>query len=196
MVRKGQATTRKEILEKRKRIKIETLQKRIDNGEKWKDIPDRGLVRMSASNTKVMLGLDDLSDWDDEELRAGRRRGKNGLLIGRQPKILPKALHDELVKRTLSRAHIELRDNLEAAVKSLTSIATDTTVEAKDRVKAIGMIMDRVMGKAPERVQITGETPKWLETLSAAIISKSEEFVEDESHIIDAVLVDEDEEAS
>lgn len=132
---------------------------------------ERGLVRMGRTNTRIMTGQEDLSTWDDEELRRGMRRDKNGNWQGSTPKIIPKALHDELVKRTLGNAQALLRDNLETAVSVLTELVDDERVEPKDRLRAIAMIMDRVMGKDPIPIKHDGEMPQWQVAISAGIVS-------------------------
>lgn len=135
---------------------------------------ERALVRIGAATTKIITGQDDLSEWDDEELRQGQRRDKNGRFQGRTPKIVPKALHDELVRRTLIQANDIMRDNLEEAVCMLVALAKSPGVEAKDRLRAISMIMDRVMGKSPDKVEISGQSP-WLVALQGGIVTMSGE---------------------
>lgn len=135
--------------------------------------------------------MDDLSDWDDEELREGRRKDKHGGWIGRAPTIVPKALHDELVRRTLLNANELMRDNLEDAVRELVHIATSEACEAKDRLRAISMILDRVMGKAADKVEISGTVP-WLMALQGGIVSLQDNVAEeDDEDIEDADWVDE-----
>lgn len=131
---------------------------------------ERALVRIGASNTRILTGQDDLSDWSDEELRQGRRASKDGTFDGRPPKVVPKALHDELIRRTLTNANDKMRENLEDAVQELCTIAVSEAVEAKDRLRAISMILDRVMGKSPEKVEISGQSP-WLIALQAGVVT-------------------------
>lgn len=131
---------------------------------------ERASIRIGKTNTRIMTGVEDLSEWDEEELRRGQRRNKNGRFVGRAPRVVPKAVHDELVRRTLSKAHELFRDNLVQAVQVLTELVTDPSVEAKDKLRAIQMITDRAMGKNPERVEISAEQP-WLVALEGAIVS-------------------------
>lgn len=149
---------------------------------------ERALVRIGASNTRVLTGQDDLSDWSDEELRYGRRASKDGTFDGRPPKIVPKALHDELIRRTLSQANDLMRTNLPKAVEMLVHLATSGAVEPKDRLRAINMIMERVMGKPADKVEISGDAP-WLIALQAGIVrADSADHVvdEDEDDVEDA----------
>lgn len=110
---------------------------------------ERATVRVGKMNTQILIGAEDLSVWSDEELVRGQRKDKNGRYQGRPPKVVPKALHDELVRRTLSKANELMRTNLEDAVAMLVAIATGADVDDKDKLKAIEMMMNRVMGREP-----------------------------------------------
>jgi hypothetical protein len=156
------------IRAKRRSTGIKQITAKVERGEATGN--ERAMVRVGAANTRIITGQDDLSDWSDEELQRGMRRDKNGKWRGVAPKIIPKKLHDELVRRTLINANELMRDNLEEAVRELVAIATSEAYEAKDRLRAISMIMDRVMGKPADKVEISGQSP-WLVALQGGIIS-------------------------
>lgn len=151
---------------------IGRLKEKADAGEFEGN--ERGYIQLGPLNTSILVGEEDLSTWDMEELRQGRKRNKNGNWTGRVPKVVPKAVHDELVRRTLSEANEKLTQNLTAAVEALTMIVTDEGVEAKDRLRAISMVMDRVMGKSPDKVEISG-TAKWEVALEGGIVPITKE---------------------
>jgi hypothetical protein len=166
--RSGPSAGTKTIRAKRSGVSAKRLKERHEAGE---DVSDqRALIRMGPANTAILIGADDLSDWDSEELRHGQRRDKNGRFQGKAPKVVPKACYDELVKRTLSEAQQLFTDNIVVAVQALVDIVTSPMAEDKDKLRAIGMITDRAMGKAPERVEVTG-TAKWELALRAGIVS-------------------------
>jgi hypothetical protein len=142
----------------------------------------RALVRCGKGTTDVLIGKDDLSEWDDEELRRGRKRDKNGGWQGRDPVIVPKAVHDELVKRTLSKANKLLTENLEAAVELLTDIMRDPDVDPKDRIKAIDMVMNRAMGREPQRLEIDPGDKPWQLALAHSIVSMPAELIDPNIH--------------
>jgi hypothetical protein len=131
--------------------------------------PDQN-IRVGTLNAAILAGEVDLSEWDDEELLRGQRRNRNGNFQGRPPKVVPKQLHDELVRRTLEYANEELRSNLQSAVQMLTSIATDPRAEDRDKIKAIEMVMNRVMGKAPDRVELTAQVKPYEEVLRGGVV--------------------------
>lgn len=137
----------------------------------------RALVRVGRGTTDILIGREDLSTWDMEELRRGRKRDKNGGWQGRDPVIVAKAVHDELVKRTLDEAQRIMRENLESAVTMLTDLATNPGVEPKDRLKAIDMIMNRVMGRDPQKIELEGES-KFEAAIAHSIVSLPEELVD------------------
>ncbi len=156
------------------------LQRRAELGEDVSD--ERAYIRLGKTNTQILVGNEDLREWDEEELLRGQRKAVDGTFVGRPPKVVPKAIHDELVRRTMTQAAEELRSNLVKAVESLTGIAADAEANDSDRLKAIDMIMTRVMGKPPERVEVTADMP-WLAAITGGIVSVDEDIIED---VVDA----------
>ena len=140
----------------------------------------RPRVRMARHLVEAM-DRGDLSDWDDEELRRGQKRDKNGHFRGRPPKIVPKILHDELTRRTLKEAQQLMQDNLVAAVKVLKDIALDDDVPPVDRVRAIDMMMTRIMGKPPERVEISASVKPFEELFQDGLVRD----ISEDDNIID-----------
>lgn len=157
-----------QISQKRRAMSIKQIKKRQELGSAHGN--ERGLVRMGVMNTRIMTGVEDLSLWDVEELKHGQRRDKNGRFQGRQPVIVPKKMHDELVRRTLSRAQELMRENLEGAVGVLTALMMDPTVDAKDRITCAKIVMDRVMGKETIKVDVEVKA-KWEEALESSIVT-------------------------
>ncbi len=129
-----------------------------------------GRVRVGKTNQAILSGQTDLTTWTEEELLRGQRRNKNGGWNGRAPAVVPMAVHDELVRRKMSQAHELLRDNLVAATEVLIELATDEDVESATRLKAATTILDRVLGKAPETVNLELNKP-WQIALNAGIVS-------------------------
>lgn len=139
---------------------------------------ERALVRVGASNTRILTGQEDLSEWDDEELRRGQRRDKNGRFQGVAPKIVPKAIHDELVRRTLSQANDLFNENVVTAVECLIDVVKGADSEDKDRIRAAAMILDRVMGKTPDKVELSAEVKPWQTAVNGGIVRIAEDEAE------------------
>jgi len=163
---------------KRASVRVERIREKAERGEAHGE--ERALVRIGAANTRVLTGQEDLSQWSEEELLRGQKKDRNGKYQGKPPLVVPKALHDELVKRKMSRAFELLRDNLVSAVEVLIELAQDEEVESGTRLKAATTIIERVMGKTPEKITLDmGEQPPWLGALMGAIVSVKNENVVD-----------------
>lgn len=160
---------------KRRSVSVAALKEKYRVGQYGNG--HRALVRLGAGMTDVLIGKEDLTTWDDEELRRGRKRDKHGGWQGRDPIVVAKAVHDELVRRTLERANQMLIDNLEEGLQLLVDIMKDEDVEAKDRIKAIDMIVNRAMGKEPIKLDIKGEA-KWEAAIAHSIVSLPAELVD------------------
>lgn len=185
MATKGQLTRRGKIRALAPERIAERAAAGLTHGE------ERAYVRLGVNNTLVITGQDDLSEWDDEELRRGRKRDKHGGWMGKDPVVVPKVLHDELVKRTITKANATMLENLQVAVEMLTTIVSGTDVEPKDKLTAIRMIMDRVMGKDPQKIEV-GVEAKWQVAIQAGIVSLPDVLGEGQDGIIDAEYTEED----
>lgn len=128
-------------------------------------------VRVGKTNLALLRGDEDVRQWDDEELERGRRRDKNGAWSGRPPAIVPKVIHDELVRRKLSKGYELLADNIAAAVQVLADVATDETVDPGVRVKAASAILDRAMPRQQNTTHTLREPQPWEHALATSIRS-------------------------
>lgn len=161
------------IAAKRRASAVGQLKKAHEAGE---DVSGkRGYLRLGVTQTAVMTGEDNLEEWDEEELIRGQRKDKNGRFQGRPPKVVAKAIHDELVKRTLNEAKELMRSALVPAVSMLGEIIKDPDASDKDKLTAATMIIDRMMGKSPEKIEVTGNTPPWLVAITDGIVSLDDE---------------------
>jgi hypothetical protein len=170
---KGSGGPAGSVAAKRAGSRIAQLKKRAEAGE---DVSGRrGYLRLGVNNTAIMTGQEDLSSWDEEELLRGQKKDKNGRFQGRAPKVVPIAIHDELVKRTLNEAKELMRTALVPACTMLAEIIADTDASDKDKLTAATMIIDRMMGKSPERIEVSGNTPPWLVAITDGIVSLDDE---------------------
>lgn len=176
---------------KRRASSVRRMREKYQSGAGQYAGVGRALVRVGRGTTDVLIGKEDLRTWDNEELRRGRKRDKNGGWQGRDPIIVPKAIHDELVRRTLEKANQLLTENLEGALEILVAIMKDPTVDARERLKAIQMIADRAMGKEPQKIEVAGEA-KWEGVIAAAIVSMPGELVDQFANNRDDEVEDED----
>jgi hypothetical protein len=131
-------------------------------------------ITLGRTNLAILNGTEDLTLWSEEELIRGQKKGKNGRWTGRKPKVVPAAVHQELTRRRMGQAYELLREDLVAAVQVLGQIVRDDDAADRDRIKAAELIMDRVLGKATERVEVKLQPEPWEEVVVAAIVDVPE----------------------
>lgn len=103
----------------------------------------------------------DLDEWDDDELMRGQRKNAKGNFANKPVKYIPTAVHQELVKRQMRLAVHHLNAHLYKAADMLVRIIMSPNTDDGDRMRAIQMLFDRTMGKAPEKVEVTSDSP-WV----------------------------------
>ncbi|MGI9121194.1 MAG: hypothetical protein ACR2G7_13935 [Acidimicrobiales bacterium] len=127
-------------------------------------------ISLGRTNAAILNGDEDLSLWSEEELIRGQRKARNGRWTGRKPKVVPAAVHLELTRRRMSQAYELMRDDLVAAVQVLGEVVRDPEASNRDRLKAAELIMDRVLGKATERVEVKLRPDPWEELVVEGIV--------------------------
>lgn len=156
----------------------------------------RGIVRVSSPTADVIDDPEAVKDWDDEELRRGRRRDKNGKFTGRDPVVIPTAVYREMVRRATRGAEKRMAESLEAAVDTLVAIATSNSeaTEDKDRIKAAEIILNRVLGREPVKIENSGAPPLFLGIIQAGLVVGGTPVGSlPNGDIIDAEVIDDDE---
>lgn len=129
----------------------------------------RGLIRVSRAVSDAVDNPESIRDWDDEELRRGRRKAKNGKFTGRDPIMVPANCYREMMRREFARANQLMGENLVAAAQALTDIITSPVSEDKDIIKAAQLLLDRVMGKNPEKLDVSFKTPMFIGVLNGIV---------------------------
>jgi hypothetical protein len=146
---------------------------------------------VSKTTADILDGLEDVTEWDEEELLRGQRRSKNGNFVGRPPKVIAQAVYIERHRRTMKKATELLRQNTLKAVRVLVTVATDETAPRAVRVQAAQLIIERVLGKTPATIEIKADPAPWLRALKGAIqITPGDDDFEDD--FIDAEIIEDD----
>lgn len=148
----------------------------------------RNMTRQDMFNNGMLT----VKDMDDEELRAGRMRDN----LGRIPKVtktlenIPRDLYDAMVAEHQTRTQEKFREQLDEALNTLVGIMTDDTCEPKDRADAAKYLIERTMGKTPERVQVAVAKAPWEEMLGDFANTSRERHAKLEQGVIDAEVVE------
>jgi hypothetical protein len=144
-------------------------------------VPRRGksaYITIGANTADLIEDPLQVLEWDDEELRRGQKRNSLGRFTGEPPKIIPRIVYDELIRRTIDTCLETMRENMPAMIETLVTIASDPGIEPKDRIKAIDLMMNRIFGKPKERVQVEfgrNEKPLWEKALDVAVVNSSDD---------------------
>lgn len=151
----------------------------------------RSTVRVAGSTIDIIKDPDQIKDWDDEELERGRRRDKNGRFTGSAPTIIPMECFRELNRRRLAKAQQMMSQGVEPALEALLAIVGNPRSDDRDRIAAAKILLERGLGKEPQKMDVTVETPKWLQALQGGIVATEPDDIEDAE-----VIWDSDEEES
>lgn len=120
---------------------------------------------------KLLDGELTVEDLDDEEIIKGQLRASNGSFTGRKAAMIPRAMHDEFMRRVLARGQDKLREDFFSAIDTVTEIMKDTQNDAGIRLRAADMILGRVAGKPVEKVELSVEMKPW-ETMMQGIMKE------------------------
>lgn len=134
-----------------KRLKANRPKKAEETKSRWRMLMDGDLT---------------VQDLDDEEVRYGRCKDKNGNFSGRPPKEFPRHLHDALHNEFLRRTEETFKPLVETATNVLLDVALNRRAAAPARVQAANILLERGAGKVSDKV------------VSEVIVKKFEENIE------------------
>ncbi len=152
-----------------------------------REIKMRGMSRQELFNH----GYITVADLDDEELRAGKCRDKNGRIPRTKNKTepIPRDIYDAMVVEHEARFNHRLREKLDHMIDVMVSVAEDPTNEPRDRLEAAKYIFERVAGKTPDRVAVTVTKAPWEEMMTGIARISQEQSRALRAGVIDAEVI-------
>lgn len=120
--------------------------------KKKKTAARRALEQLSPRWQDYQAGRLKVEDLDWEELTRGQIRNASGNFRGGQPKVLPKAFHDELLRRAKEHGQEFFTRNLDVALQSLVTVAEYGP--PREKVQAAIYITDRAMGLMTQKQEV------------------------------------------
>lgn len=130
----------------------------------------REVIQVGQRNSAILRGEEDRSVWSEEELIRGQRRSASGRWQGSRPKVVPTLLHDELVKRKMTKAYELLSESVLDAVQVLVDVAKDQEADPNVRIKAATEILNRTVGKPKENVHLQLGPKSAFEEFGEAVV--------------------------
>lgn len=118
---------------------------------------ERGQMTAKERWAMLLSGQLTVKDLDDKEVEKMRVRGADGGFAGTR-RAVPSHLIQQFQHEQMVRFNDRLRKALPVTAKVLLEILVDPEAKHADRLRAAQMLQDRILGKAPETVRITGGT--------------------------------------
>lgn len=117
-------------------------------------------IRLRGRYAQFLSGEIGVEDLDDDELAQGRLKASDGFFRGRPPAVIPTAMVQAMRREWLSRAEAKLRDALmENGIGTLVELAGDSSIDAGVRARCAEKIIERTMGKVPEKIELKANDP-------------------------------------
>lgn len=130
---------------------------------------DDTYIRLRGRYAEFLAGKIKVEDLDDEEVATGRLKSIDGSFRGRPPAVIPTELVQAMKREWLSRAQSRLQEALlEYGIGTMVELAKDPLVDPAVRLRAAQMVVERTMGKVPDKIEVAAEDP--VETLFRNIL--------------------------
>lgn len=129
-------------------------------------------VSLSERMQAIMDNPELIKECDDEEISKGKLRDKNGGFKGRPMPMVPTKFYDILRREQMRRWEQKVAESLQPSLQVLNDVAQNKTtrgVPADARVKAAIYLIERAVGKVPDKVQATVEVKKWEEDIESLL---------------------------
>jgi hypothetical protein len=151
-------------------VAVEVLEEHVTKDELKQGIFDE--------DKAIAEGILTLEDWDDEELIRGYRRNRDGRW-GPPPKFIPREVQQQCFRTLVGRGDRKMREAYLASVQELVGLAHSADSE-KVKLEAIREVMNRLVGKVPDRVHVATEQP-WEGFLADSLVPYTPVEIGDEA---------------
>lgn len=164
-----------------------------------------GTIKVGRTVMQLFTGEIDVTEWTMEELFRGAPMN-----IKVPPNVIPVHVYNELVRRVTMIARAEFSAHLEYSVeKHMAVIRGIQTMENNKgetiaidvtpvQLRAIELLYDRVMGKAPESIEMNVQVnAPWQQLMAKGIVADAEQLKEktdkDEEEVVEGEIVEDEE---
>lgn len=111
---------------------------------------------------------DELAERLDPDELGNKRIRVDGVLV-RLPGYVPQEFLSACQREMVRRGSGAFESALSGAIQALTQIAVSSSAKDADRIKAASLIIERVMGKTPDKVEMTVKEDPWQTMLSGIV---------------------------
>jgi hypothetical protein len=146
------------------------------------------VARVPERYQAFVTGELSVEDLDDEEVFRGQIRNKNGTFSGTPPKAIPREFHQALVRELVTRMEQRFAQHVDLGYKTLVEIAANPRASADARYKSATYLIERVMGKIPEKQIVSATISKWEQDVEGLFVDVARPGFEE--GIVDAEIVE------
>jgi hypothetical protein len=151
-------------------------------------------VSVNEGTISLLENPDQVKEWSDLELMNGYRGVR-----GARPNFIPREVHQELARRIMSRVQLRFLAQLEHAIDMNQAIIDGIEIEMVDghpiavnvtpvQQRAIQEVIERVMGKAHEQIDVVVDTPAWQRMAARAIVGSIDQLED----VVEGEVIEED----
>jgi hypothetical protein len=149
--------------------------KRPDDKRLSANRPKRTPVKPKSRWQQLIDGDITVDDLDDEEIAMQRCKDKNGRFTGRPPKDLPRELAGSMKVAFARRVQEQLDGTVDIAIQTLVEVAANKAQAGVARVNAANSLLERVVGKVPDKVVQDVIVRKFEEDISGIFVDVVDE---------------------
>jgi hypothetical protein len=106
-------------------------------------------------------GLIPIEELDDQELSREQLRDRHGTFTGSPGQKVPRKLRNAIGAEIQRRYQLKYQMALSSAQDTVIDIMDDPTATAGERFRAAVYVQERVVGKMPDKVEVTAEVKPW-----------------------------------
>jgi hypothetical protein len=121
-------------------------------------ISPTGPIRRVWEN--VVNGLIPLSELDDQEISQIRLKASDGRFGGPKPFVTRKMATD-FRRELIHRADLKVQGEVMRMFEVLADVATSAESTGSEKTRAAQYLIERGLGKVPDRVEVTAEIRPW-----------------------------------
>lgn len=130
--------------------------------------------RIERNWAAFAAGFIPIEELDDDELHREQLRNRDGNFRGRGVEWVSKTLRRQIGAEIQRRYGMHFQARLRDAQNVYLDIMMDNTASPADRLRAAAYVQERIVGKVPDKVELSAEVKPW-EGLVGDIVNDMQE---------------------
>ena len=122
-------------------------------------------MRVSARMEAFLNGEITIEDLDFDELARGQMRSERGDFSGRPPDYIPRKFQQAAFQELQKRMQLKFQEEVEPSLNALKAIRDNPKAPADARLKSAIHLIERAVGKVPEKNEVKVEVQPWSENI-------------------------------